>query len=98
MNEGVTFFADDGNGGTFQIAITDVPEIGATVTLSLDGGEDETKVLLIDGPIDGYSTLMGGAGTVKREDAKTYVLDITLFGGNWFTDEFPMSGTITVGS
>ncbi len=98
MNEGVTFFAEDGNGGTFQIAITDVPEVGTTVTLSLDAGDGETNVILIDGPIDGYTRLMGGAGTVKREDANTYNLNITLFGGDWFSDEFPMSGTIIVGS
>ncbi len=99
MEEGVTFYADDNKGGQFQIAIPNIPAIGETVTLTLDAPEGATMVMVALGPIEGYSTLIGGAGTVKRESADKYTLsNIILYGGVGFADEFPMSGTITVGA
>ncbi|NOY49368.1 MAG: hypothetical protein GXO88_02190 [Chlorobi bacterium] len=99
MDEGVTFYADDKKGGQFQIAIPNIPAVGETATLDLEAPENATMVLVALGPIDGYSTLVAGSGTVKRESADKYTLaNITLFGGNGFTDEFPMSGTVTVGA
>ena len=98
VEEGVTFFADNNNGGQFQIVIADVPAVGETVELSLDFIEGETAVLVSDGPIDSYTILIGGAGTVYRQADKKYELDITLYGGLGFGTEFPMSGNITVGT
>ena len=99
MEEGVTFFADDKKGGQFQIAIPNIPAVGETATLSLDSPEDATVVMVANGPIEGYITLIAGAGTVKRESADNYTLsNIVLYGGIGFVDEFPMSGTITVGT
>ncbi len=99
MEEGVTFYADDNKGGKFQIAIPNVPAVGETVTLILDAPEDATMVMVALGPIEGYSTLIGGAGTVKRESEDKYTLsNIVLYGGSGFADEFAMSGTITVGN
>ncbi len=98
MEEGVTFFADDNNGGQFQIAIPNIPAVGETATLALDNPEDYTHVMVANGPIEGYVTLFAGAGTVKRESENNYTLsNIVLYGGIGFADEFPMSGTITVG-
>lgn len=99
MEEGVTFYADDKNGGQFQIAIPNIPAVGATATLALDAPEGSTVVMVANGPIDGYITLIAGAGTVYRQAADKYVLeDVVLLGGTGFADEFPMSGTITVGT
>ena len=98
VEEGVTFFADDKKGGQFQIAIPNVPAVGETVTLTFNAGDDYTTVMLANGPVEGYTTLIAGAGTVKRESEDKYTLaNIVLYGGGGFTDEFPMSGTITVG-
>ena len=98
MEEGVTFYADDNNGGQFQIVIADVPAVGETVELSMETLEGETVVLVAEGPIEGYTMLIGGAGTVYRQSDNKYELDITLYGGSGFIDEFPMSGNITVGT
>ncbi len=99
MEEGVTFFADDKKGGQFQIAIPDIPAVGETATLSLDAPDGATVVMVANGPIDGIVTLIAGAGTVKRESENKYTLsNIVLYGGIGFADEFPMSGTITVGT
>lgn len=99
MEEGVTFFADNNTGGQFQIAIPDIPAVGTTATLALDSPEGSTVVMVASGPIEGYTTLIAGAGTVYRQAADKYILeDIILFGGAGFADEFPMSGTITVGT
>jgi len=99
QEEGVTFYADDKKGGKFQIAIPNVPAIGETATLDLESPEGATMVMVALGPIEGYSTLIAGAGTVKRESEDKYTLsNIVLYGGLGFTDEFPMSGTITVGT
>ena len=98
MEEGVTFFADNNNGGQFQIVIADVPAVGETVELNMDFIEGETVVLVSDGPIDGYTMLIGAAGTVYRQSDNKYELDITVYGGTAFIDDFPMSGTITVGT
>jgi len=99
MEEGVTFYADDKKGGKFQIAIPDVPAIGETATLVLDAPEGATMLLVALGPIEGYSSLVGGSGTVKRESENKYTLsNIVLYGGIGFAEEFPMSGTITVGT
>jgi hypothetical protein len=98
MDEGVTFFADDKNGGQFQIAIPNVPAVGETITLGLDVPDDATIVMVANGPIEGYVTLIAGTGTVKRETNDKYTLsNIILYGGSFFAEEFPMSGTITVG-
>jgi len=98
MEEGVTFYADDKKGGQFQIAIPDIPAVGATATIAFDSPEGATVVMVASGPIEGYTTLIGGAGTVYRQAADKYEIDVTLFGGTGFADEFPMSGTITVGT
>ena len=99
MEEGVTFFADDKKGGQFQIAIPNIPAIGETATLSLDAPEGATVVMVANGPIEGYVTLVAGAGTVYRQTEDKYILaDIILYGGIGFVDEFPMSGTINVGT
>ncbi len=100
MEEGVTFLADNNIGGQFQIVIADVPAVGETVELSLETLEGETIVLVGLEPIEGYETLIGGAGTVFRQSEFVYVLDITLYGnsGLGFVDEFPMTGNITVGT
>ncbi len=99
MEEGVTFFADDNNGGQFQIAIPNIPAVGETATLSIEAPEGSTVVMVANGPIEGYTTLIAGAGTVYRQSADKYILeDIILYGGIGFVDEFPMSGTITVGT
>jgi len=99
MEEGVTFYADDKKGGQFQIAIPNIPAVGETVTLTLDAPEDATIVMLANGPIEDYTTLIAGAGTVTRESADKYTLsNIVLYGGSGFADEFSMSGTITVGA
>ena len=99
MEEGVTFFADDKNGGQFQIAIPNIPAVGATATLSIEAPEGSTVVMVANGPIEGYTTLIAGAGTVKRESEDKYTLaNIVLYGGSGFVDEFPMSGTIDVGT
>ncbi len=99
MEEGVTFFADDKNGGQFQIAIPNIPAVGATATLSIEAPEGSTVVMVANGPIEGYTTLIAGAGTVKRESEDKYTLaNIVLYGGSGFVDEFPMSGTINVGT
>jgi len=99
MEEGVTFFADDNNGGQFQIAIPNIPAVGETATLSIDAPEGATVVMVANGPIDGIVTLIAGAGTVKRESENNYTLsNIVLYGGIGFAEEFPMSGTITVGT
>jgi hypothetical protein len=97
MEEGVTFLVDNNKGGQFQIAIPNIPAVGATATIILDAPEDATMVLVAQNPIEGYATLIGGAGTVTRESADKYTLDVTLYGGATFGDHFPMSGTITVG-
>ncbi len=99
MEEGVTFFADDKKGGQFQIAIPNTPAVGETVTITFNAGEDATTVMVANGPIDGYVTLIAGAGTVYHQSDNKYELEnIILFGGTNFADEFPMSGTITVGT
>lgn len=99
MEEGVTFLADDKNGGQFQIAIPNIPAVGETATLGLDVSEDATMVMVASGPIEGYVTLIAGAGTVKRESEDKYTLsNIILYGGSLFAEEFTMSGTITVGT
>ncbi len=99
MEEGVTFFADDNNGGQFQIAIPNIPAVGETATLSIDAPDGATMVMVANGPIEGYTTLIGGSGTVHRQSNDKYVLeDVVLYGGTGFVDEFPMSGTITVGT
>ncbi len=99
VEEGVTFYADDKKGGQFQIAIPNVPAVGATATLSLDAPNGATTVMVASGPIEGIVTLVAGAGTVYHESADKYVLEnIVLFGGVGFAEEFPMSGTITVGT
>ena len=97
MEEGVTFLVDNNKGGHFQIAIPNIPAVGATATLSLDVPDDKTMVMVALEAIEGYATLIGGAGTVTRESADKYTLDVTLYGGSTFGDHFPMSGTITVG-
>jgi len=98
VEEGVTFFADDKNGGQFQIAVPNIPAVGATATLTIDPPEGATVVMVANGPVEGYTTLIAGAGTVYRETTDKYILDnIILYGGIGFADEFPMSGTITVG-
>jgi len=96
--EGVTFYADNKKGAYFQVAIPNIPKVGETVTLTLDAPEDATMVMVALNAIEGYSTLIAGAGTVTRESADHYILDVTLYGGTGFTDHFPMSGTITVGA
>ncbi len=100
MEEGVTFLADDNNGGQFQIAIPNIPAVGETATLSLEAPDGSTMVMVANGPIEGYTTtLIAGAGTVYRQANDKYILaDIILYGGIGFTEEFPMSGTITVGT
>ncbi len=99
IEEGITFYADNNKGEKFQIAIPNIPTIGETATLILDAPENATMVMVALGPIEGYSTLIAGSGTVKRESADKYILtNIILYGGIGFADEFPMSGTITVGT
>jgi len=99
VEEGVTFFADDKKGGQFQIAIPNIPAVGATATLSFEAPEGSTVVMVANGPVDGYTTLIAGAGTVYRETTDKFILEnIVLYGGTGFADEFPMSGTITVGT
>ncbi|HID20022.1 MAG TPA: mechanosensitive ion channel family protein, partial [Methanophagales archaeon] len=44
MEEGVTFLVDNNKGGHFQIAIPNIPAVGASATLSLEAPEDETMV------------------------------------------------------
>lgn len=98
MEEGITFFASNNNGGQFQIAIPNIPAVGSTVTLSVDAPDDATIVMVASGPIEGIVTLIGGAGTVYRESTDKFVLEnIVLYGGVGFAEEFPMSGEITVG-
>jgi len=98
MNEGVTFFLEDNtDGGQFQLVITDVPEIGETVELSLASPEGASTLMLANGPIPNVITLIAGAGTVKRTSESDYEIDATLFGGNFFTDEYSISGTVEVG-
>lgn len=99
MSEGVTFYADDNKGGQFQIAIPNIPAVGETVTLSFNAGEDYTTVMVANGPIEGYITLIAGAGTVYRQSDNKYELnDIVLYAGSINADHFPMSGNITVGT
>ena len=99
VTEGVTFFADDKKGGQFQIAIPNVPAVGETVTLSFNSGDDVTTVMVANGPIEGITTLIAGAGTIYRQSDNKYVLEnIVLYGGTAFAEEFPMSGNITVGT
>ncbi len=72
--EGVTFYADDNKGGKFQIAIPNVPAVGETATLSLNAPEGSTMVMVALGPIEGISSLVAGAGTVKRDSKDNYTL------------------------
>ena len=97
MDEGVTFFLEDGEGDIFQAAIANVPAIGETVQLSLDGEDDATSFMLADGPIPNIMALIAGSGTVKRTSENNYEVDATLFGGVQFAEEYTVSGTIEVG-
>ncbi|MCF8373874.1 MAG: hypothetical protein K9H64_19785 [Bacteroidales bacterium] len=95
--EGVTFYLEDNNGGEFQIAIAPVMDEGVTTTLSLALVENEPTLMLADGPIAGYIALIGGAGTITRTSNEEYEIDATLYGGDYFTDMFTITGTIHVG-
>lgn len=98
LDSAITFLASDNNGGQFQIAISNMPAVGSTSTLSIYASDEETIVLVANGPIDGIISLVAGAGTVYCESADKYVLEnIVLYGGTEFAEEFPMNGTINVG-
>jgi len=96
--EGVVFLlknsaADD----IFTVAITEVPAIGETVTLGLNAPDGSTYLLVANGPIEGIISLIAGSGTVHRVSEKVYEIDAILYGGDTFTDEYTITGTITVG-
>ena len=97
MDEGVTFFLEDNNGDEFQVAIANVPEVGETSTLSLESSDNATDLLVANGPIAGIIALIGGSGTVKRTSEADYEIDAILYGGDFFTGMYTITGTVHVG-
>lgn len=98
QDNAITFLVSDNNGGQFQIGISNMPEVGETSTLSIYATDEETIVLVANGPIDGIISLVAGEGTVYCESTDKYILeDIILYGGTLFAEKFTMSGTIKVG-
>jgi len=97
MSEGVTFLVDNKKGGQFQFVIPNIPAVGETVTLDLNAPEDATMIMLALTPIEGYATLIAGAGTITRQSADKYVFDATLYAPVANGDQFPLTGSVTVG-
>jgi len=98
-SEGVTFsLIDEATEEPFMVAISPIPEIGETDTLTLEGDDDATAILFYGSPIPDYTVLLAGAGTIKRTSDLKYEIDATLYGGETFEDQFPLKGKVTVGT
>ncbi len=97
IDEGVIFLLEDANGVSFTISLANVPAVGVTAILELNGDEDLPIILCANGPIPNVIALISGSGTLKRTSDKNYEIDAVLYGGMNFTDEYPIVGTVTVG-
>ncbi len=97
IEEGVVFLLQDADGVPFTISLVNLPAVGVTATLELNGDEDLPFILCANGPIPGVLALVSGSGTLKRTSEKDYEIDAILYGGMNFMDEYPIVGTVTVG-
>jgi hypothetical protein len=98
ITEGVVFLIQNSiDETTFQVAIANVPAIGETFTFTMNPPDDSPTLMLADGPVPNVIALMALSGTLERISEKVYEIDAVLMDVTNFTDEYPISGTVTVG-
>ncbi|OYT16098.1 MAG: hypothetical protein B7C24_09560 [Bacteroidetes bacterium 4572_77] len=87
----------DFSGNNFALAITNIPEVGQTVTLNNNPLEEETSLIIVGSPVEGYQYYIGATGSITRVSADKYTIDGTLNNVPNMDTEFTISGTIEVG-